>query len=472
MHPPSFTLPFTFTFIVSRLVALTFAFGLTVARAEVWVYPVPTEEFRSPDYVVRVTQAGHTHESFVYRHAHQDDHLRDRGSDFNHWTTFSFSGEITVEVTRLRGPTRGVVIHPIPRDIRPTSTTANTITFTLTQPEKLFVRFPGAEEDPLFIFADEPEKNIPDRADPNVIWFEAGKVHDIGEKFTIKSGQTVYIPGGAYVKGSITAEGASDVIVRGRGILSGLGYARRPGTPGIPFNTVMFNGPGERQLIEGITVTNPTHFCLLSRGTLTTRNVKLFGWWHQTDGWGGGDDSLIEDSFIKVNDDSVKLYGKNQIARRLVIYQQVNGAPFQLGWGGAGQRATNCLVEDIYLVANEAADKTTREANQAFLNLRRQSPESVIDGVTLRRIHVDCDVPMLLGFIETKGRVRHILLEEVTIRGAQRGKNFLRTEGDGRIEGITLRNVSVNGRILTESEDALWSTTGDVAAVRFAPAAR
>ncbi len=453
------------------LLASTFALALPpAALATVWTYPAPAEEFRSPAYTVRVTQGGRTQESFVYHHAHQDEHLRDRGTDFNHWTTFSFAGPITVEVSRLSGSADGAEIRPLTRGLVP-FVSGHTLTFTLDRPEKLYVRFPGADEDPLFIFADPPEENIPDRADPQVIWFEAGKVHDIGEKFTIKSGQTVYIPGGAYVKGSITAEGASDITVRGRGILSGLGYARRPGTAGIPFNTVMFNGSGDRQLIDGITVTNPTHFCLLSRGKLTTRHVKLFGWWHQTDGWGGGDGSIIEDSFLKVNDDSVKLYGRDQIARRLVIWQQVNGAPFQLGWGGAGQRATNCLVEDIDLIANEAADKTARETNQAFLNLRRQSPESVIDGVTLRRIRIDTDVPMLLGFIETKGRVRNILLDDVTVRGVQRGKNFLRTEGAGRIEGITLRQVSVNGRILTATDEALWSTTGDVTVIQFGPAA-
>jgi hypothetical protein len=58
------------------------------------------------------------------------------------------------------------------------------------------------------------------------------------------------------------------------------------------------------------------------------------------------------------------------------------------------------------------------------------------------------------------------------VRGVQRGKNFLRTEEAGRIEGITLRNVSINGKLLSEAEDNFWSTTGDVAPVQFAPAVR
>jgi hypothetical protein len=437
---------------------------LTVAHAAVETYPAPAEEFRSPDYVVRVTQSGRSHDSFVYRHAHQDEKLRERGSDFNHWTTFSFSDRITIEIIRLTGAAVGCSVLPSARGIQP-RVVGRTVTFSLDRPAKLYIRFPDAAENPLFIFADAPEVNIPDRQDPAVIWFEAGRVHDIGEKFTIKSGQTVYIPGGAYVKGTITADGASRIAVRGRGILSGLGYARRPNIAGIPFNSVMFNGPGDDQLIEGITVTNPQHFCLLSRGRLTTRNVKLFGWWHQTDGWGGGDGSSVEDSFIKVNDDSVKLYGKNQTARGLVIYQQVNGAPFQLGWGGASQSAQNCLVEDIDVVACDAADKIQREGNQAFLNLRHQSAESVIDGVTLRRIRFDCDIAMLVGFLQVQGTVRNVAFDDVTLHGKVNGRNYLRTEDAGSIAGLRLRDVTISGA----GSSLQWVTSGRVAPVDWAP---
>lgn len=429
------------------------------AQAEVWVYPAPTEEFRSPEYAVSIRQNNQSHRSFVYADKHQDPHLQDRMSDFNHWTTFSFSGTVIVEVTRLKIRIANAEIRPLSRKIT-TIVNDNTATFTLDRPGQFWVKIPGTEEHPLFIFADAPETDIPQRTDPNVIWFEAGKVTDIGERYLIKSGQTVYIPGGAYVKGTITAESASDITIRGRGILSGLGYARRPSVTGIPYNTIMFNGTGNHQIVEGITITDPQHFCILSRGQITARNVKLFGWWHQTDGWGGGDGSIVEDSFMKVNDDNVKFYGTNQIARRLVLYQQINGAPFQLGWGGASQQATNCLAEDIDVIACEAATKIERESNQAFLNLRHQSPESVIDGVTLRRIRVDSDLPMLVGLTQVKGTVRNLHFEDVQIKGRINGKNFLRTEGTGSIQGLRLENVSAGGKPPTEK--LTWSTTGKV----------
>lgn len=444
-----------------------------VASATVAVYPSPDDSFRSPAYTVTVIQDGVAHPSFTYVHAHQDPELMDRMSDFNHWTTFSFDGVVTVEVRAADVPVAGTTIRPTARAISPAfdATDPHVLRFTLTRPGQFWVRIPGTEENPLFIFADPPEVDIPARDDPAVIWFEAGRVHDIGERFTISAGQTVYIPGGAYVKGTITAEAASHVTVRGRGILSGLGYARRPSAKGIPYNSIMFNGPGQDQLVEGITITNPPHFCILSRGQLTARRVKLFGWWHQTDGWGAGDGSVVEDSFMKVNDDSVKLYGARQTARRLVLYQQINGAPFQLGWGGAGQAARDCVVEDIDLIACEAATKTQREANQAFLNLRNQAADSTIDGVTLRRIRIDDDIAMLVGLIQVKGTVRNLHFADVTLRGQVHGANFIRTEGAGSVAGLSLEQVTVAGRLLTSPADAAlrWATTGEVAPIQILP---
>lgn len=432
-----------------------------VATAAVWTYPSPNDEFTSPHYEVTVIQDGIRHPSFTYVHHHQDPHLLDRMSDTNHWTTFSFDGEVTVEIKVTGFETTGTEIRPLRREIKP-NTSANTVRFTLSEPGQFWVKIPGTEDHPLFIFADPPEENIPHRNDPDVIWFEAGKIHEIGERYLIEEGQTVYIEGGAYVIGSIAAESQSNITVRGRGILSGYGYPRRPGPQSIPYNTIMFNGPGDNQLVEGITITNPTHFCVLSRGELITRRVKLFGFWHQTDGWGGGPGSVVEDSFMKVNDDNVKLYNPNQIARRLVLYQQVNGAPFQLGWGGAGQRATDVLVEDIDIIACEASHKTTDERNQAILNLRNQNAASTIDGVTLRRVFIDSDIAMLIGLTRVKGTVRNLHLEDVHVRGPMNGRHFITTEDDGNVTGITFDRVTINGRVpIIVSDSAHWSLTGE-----------
>lgn len=443
------------------LLATCYLLFPAAAPAAVWTYPSPNTNFKSPHYEVTVIQDGQRHESFTYVHEHQDPHLMDRMSDTNHWTTFSFDGKVTVEVKVSGFDPRGTEIRPLRHDIQPV-VTGDTVSFTLSDPGQFWVKVPGTTDHPLFVFADPPETDIPDRNDPDVIWFDAGQMHEIGERFLIEDGQTVYIEGGAYVIGSIAAESQSNITVRGRGILSGYGYPRRPGPQSIPYNTVMFNGPGDNQLVEGITITNPTHFCVLSRGEMTTRRVKLFGFWHQTDGWGGGPGSVVEDSFMKVNDDNVKLYNPNQTARRLVLYQQVNGAPFQLGWGGAGQRATHCLVEDIDIIACEAAHKTTDERNQAILNLRNQNAASTIDGVTVRRLTIDSDIAMLVGLTRVKGTVRNLRFEDILVRGPMNGRHFITTEDEGNVTGITFANVMIGGESMqADGDSAHWSLTGE-----------
>ena len=94
----------------------------------------------------------------------------------------------------------------------------------------------------LHLFTNPPEVDIPKRDDPDVFYFAPG-VHDI-EELELKSGQTLYLAGGAVVRPCpsrlrlpekqrhytgaeyyraafpIRATG-NDVTIRGRGIISG-----------------------------------------------------------------------------------------------------------------------------------------------------------------------------------------------------------------------------------------------------------
>ena len=51
-----------------------------------------------------------------------------------------------------------------------------------------------------------------------------------------------------------------------------------------------------------------------------------------TDGYSLGAQGLAEDSFVKVNDDSLKLYGSGAIAQRVVVWQQENGCAVMGSW--------------------------------------------------------------------------------------------------------------------------------------------
>ena len=60
-------------------------------------------------------------------------------------------------------------------------------------------------------------------------------IHEPGE-IRMKSGETVYIEGGAVVRGYIVAEDAAGIRIMGRGILDGGPHAvRRPGSDSVAF---------------------------------------------------------------------------------------------------------------------------------------------------------------------------------------------------------------------------------------------
>ncbi|MCZ6674921.1 MAG: immunoglobulin domain-containing protein [Verrucomicrobia bacterium] len=208
----------------------------------------------------------------------------------------------------------------------------------------LYLVINGNKEHPLFLFVDPLEENPPSNGDEGVLYYGPG-IHDIGKNFTLPENiHTVYIALGAYLKGSIFANGRSDISVRGRGILSGESY----GLDSEVNAAIHFDGLGTNQLIEGITSIRSLKYHIISRGTLTTRNVKCLSYNTTTDGIVAGVNSLIEHSFFKVNDDVIKLYYDNQIVRDIVVYHQTNSPVFEFGW--SGQESKNSLVQRIDIV--------------------------------------------------------------------------------------------------------------------------
>lgn len=134
---------------------------------------------------------------------------------------FEMSGSVTVSVTPQFSYSS---FRIIPQSLGITGTkTGNTINFTLTEPANVTIVLDGNYQGKaLHLFAESLETDIPGSSDPDVIYFGPG-YHDLGGASStpvmVGSNQTVYIAGGAVVRGRIRAEGASNVTIRGRGIL-------------------------------------------------------------------------------------------------------------------------------------------------------------------------------------------------------------------------------------------------------------
>ena len=133
------------------------------------------------------------------------------------FAAFEMEQAVSVEI-ESKVTVKWVDVRPLSAGIKPVIK-EDKICFDITKPGNYSVEINGKLNHPLFIFAN-PKEVKPSKDDPDVLFFEAGKVHYPGV-IRPKSGQHVYIEGGAYVVGAISATGVENVRVSGHGIMDG-----------------------------------------------------------------------------------------------------------------------------------------------------------------------------------------------------------------------------------------------------------
>jgi hypothetical protein len=298
---------------------------------------------------------------------------------------------------------------------------------------------------PLLLFGDELEHAVPVAGTTNVVFFAPG-VHEAG-KIALSSSQTLYLAGGAYVKGWIEERDLHNVTVRGRGILSAENRpADRRG--GLNKQTLYLDGEGSGLCVEGITFIQSKGFsCTLRGSSNVVRNCKIVGnWVPTTDGFVMDDHGLIEDCFIKADDDAIKLYGSHGVARRCVIWQMENGGVFQLGW--TSQNAVGCRVEDMDIIRTEWTT-TDRDARGiiASVGLGGAGGQHLFENIRVER-----GGGRLLSLNLKQGSTAtctHIVIRNFLV------DNWSPVEGQingAGFSGITLENFRLNGEWITDAE--------------------
>lgn len=425
--------------------------GVRSLVAAVATYPGPPGIHGSEQYRVDVTQEGRTWSSFVYAVNAQ---WKSNRSKDTAWTTFSFDGRVTVQVTKLQGAFSRCRVLPSSRGIAP-RIKGNCVSFDLERPAKLAVEFDESIEHPLLIFADPPEQEVPRRDDPGVVWFAPG-LHELAEPLEAKAGQTIYLAGGAYVKGRITGQEASKVRIVGRGILSGE-HLPKGGA-----HLLHLHGWKTRDaLIEGVTLVDSPHYNIVAEGFQNTvRNVKLISWWFSSDGVDAGGRGCVEDCFFKVNDDAIKLYFSGTSVRGCVIWQLENGAPFQISWNmpsdQRGFRVSDCdviRVEHHWQNDNEAVfcaihGGTARMSDYRFENIR-------IENARWRLVSLITKPNEFAAGVTQPGSIANITFSNITADGPFELPSRLRGfNAQSRIEGVTFDNVRVNGKCWTNAQEA------------------
>ena len=425
---------------------------------ELITYPAPKEVIYSAhndDYTVKVRKpGGEWQDLYEYNVKVDMDKVQDASMVY-----FDFSGTVEVMVRKNNGNIQSARIRPASYGISPVIN-GSIIRFTLSRPRKLSVECNGDKLNNLHVFANAVETNRPNPADTNVIYFGPG-LHlpkdSVKKVFSIPSGKTVYIAGGAIVRGKLLCDSVSHVRITGRGIVD------RP-QEGVE---IKYSHHIE---IDGIIFVNPRHYTVAGGASqhLTIRNIKSFS----CQGWSDGldfmscSDVVIDDVFMRNSDDCIAIYGhrwnffgnaRNYTITNSTLWADI-AHPINIGIHGntdiGGDTLENITFKNIDILEQDEDDPNYQGCmaiSDGDLNLVRN--------IRFEDIRVeDFEEGQLLNlravynkqYNTGPGRgIENIWFKNISYRGGNYSLSVINgLDKDHMVKGVTFQNLRINGKLI------------------------
>lgn len=342
-----------------------------------------------------------------------------------------FTTPVEIKVTKQSGSVSNARIRPLSKGITFTGS-GNSIQFTLNAPQKISVEFNGDIMNNLFVFANPPEQNKPNPGDPGVIYFGQG-IHNAGT-INVSAGQTVYLAEGALVYGHIWSGDASNVTVRGRGILDGSKLEHNPALTR-PWLLALTNG--SNVTVEGIILRDAPMWTTVLRDidSASITNIKQICYNENSDGF-----DILQSRNVTIDDVLVRNHDDNFSAK---VHDGTNTSNITLKnstlWA---DRAHNMLV------GPEASGGT-------FDNIRFDN----ID--VLENVQNDLVFPGVMAIMAADGGLfKNIEWNNIRIEDFTAGKVFsiqfsdaYSTLGFGqKVSNVKFSNISYNGTNASQSQ--------------------
>ncbi|MEN6498558.1 MAG: glycosyl hydrolase family 28 protein [Thermoguttaceae bacterium] len=409
---------------------------------------------------------------------------------------WDMSGPVRVEVIASR-PIKRVTVRPLASGISPqVDPSGRRFSFQLQQPAQLVIEVNDAHQ-ALHLFADPVEQEPPQKGTPGVRYFGPG-VHEPGP-ITLRDHETVYLAPGAVVHGTIQAERATDVRVLGRGILDISRYERKKSIGGILLDRC------RNVRVEGITIRDPAAWTVeLDRcEDATVAGIKLIGLWrYNSDGIDAVSSQKvhIRDCFVRAFDDNIVIKSRPNrkgedgypcrdiTAERCVLWNDWNVA-IKVGTETGGPEIRDIHVNDCHVIrcthaalgiqtCDGAVVRNVRfedihlevGENQEWPAFQKHRHHKYIprEGLRLPKL-LDLNVWARGG----KGRIENVTLQNISVTAPQMPPSRLvgldETHG---IDGVTFENLTLNGRPIHDAQAAGLVLGKHVKNVRFANGGR
>ena len=189
-----------------------------IKNTTVEIYKYAPNAPRTAYYAVSVQGNGAPQDCYVFPVGKDGVGSNGRKLDIPHIATFGADGMVRVEIIPLMVNPETVEVLPGVKEY-PHWIEDGKVVVYVSEGDKASVVINGDLEHPVFLFVHSLETDKPSKDDPNVIYFEAGKIHDKQPKLTATSNQTIYIEGGAIVLGAVYIQNAENVTIAGHGIM-------------------------------------------------------------------------------------------------------------------------------------------------------------------------------------------------------------------------------------------------------------
>jgi polygalacturonase len=315
------------------------------------------------------------------------------------------------------------------------------------------------------VFANPIEKSRPDANDTNVIYFGPG-VHypkdSVRKTFSISSDKTVYIAGGAVVRGKFVCDSVKNVRIIGRGIID------KP-QEGI---AISFSKNIE---VEGIIFINPAHYTISSGASknIIIRNIKSFS----NQGWSDGldfmscSDVVVDDVFMRNSDDCIAIYGhswkfygsaKNYSIINSTLWADI-AHPINIGTHG-NTNSTGDTIENIIFKNIDILEEDEDDPEYEGCMALSVGDFNLVRNVRFENIRVDdfeegqlinLRVIFSKKYNTGPGRgIENIYFKNVSYNGINNSPSIINgLDKNHTVEGITFENLRINGKIVTTAAE-------------------
>ena len=424
------------------------------------------------DFAVRVRTADGSEWQEVPTYAVKVDHV-DAGrhrTELSSVAQFDFSGAVEVEVTSLTRSVDSVRIRPLSYAVA-RQVAGNKVMFRLDRPRYLSIEVNGDIYQNLQLFANalQPQLSKRELKSKKTIYFGPGLHQLEGDSLLVHSGETVFIDGGAVVKGWLAIDDASDVRVLGHGIID---PGRHEGIMVRRSRRVLIDGPLTTQIPVG------------GSDSVTIRNAKVISSY----GWGDGMNVFASSNvsydhvFCRTSDDCSTIYctrkGYRGSCRNIRVHDAVYWAdvahPIMIGLHGDIEK--NETIEDVLYDDIDILENPENQIDYKGCIGINNGDNILVKGLTFQNIRVE-SLPngMLMNlrvcwnqkYCNAPGRgIEDVTFRNISYRGVRPQMSIISGYNEQRrVKNVRFENLNINGRVISDDmpDKLRWYKTADYA---------